>query len=57
MELWHLRPGPDGLTRITRRELGGGTAERIVVEGDAEAVVLERWREWARVVLGYLPNW
>lgn len=58
MELWHLKPGPDGLVRITRRQFGAGVAERIVVEAArAEELVLERWREEHRRVLGYAPSW
>lgn len=57
VELWSLRPGPDGLVRITRRELGEGTAERIVVASGAEELVLERWREEHERVLGYRPTW
>ena len=58
LELWVLRPGPDGLTKILRCDRPGIVAEGFVVESDlAEVTVLALWGEWHREATGYPPPW
>ena len=58
LELYYVRSGPDGLSRITRRYSGGGIAESwLVAAAVAEDDVLDRWAEFHDKVLGYPPCW
>jgi hypothetical protein len=57
LEIYSIKPGPDGLTRVTlgrRAPLVGRAAEH------AEDAVLDEWAESparADRVLGYPPSW
>jgi hypothetical protein len=57
-EIYSIRPGPDGLARITERRLGQPVARSWVVRiEEAEDAVLDEWAELHDAVLGYPPNW
>src|SRR5687767_3559594 len=58
LELMILRPGPDGLTRVTARYLY--SLERrsfLVLTADAENAVLDEWATEHRRRLGFRPTW
>jgi hypothetical protein len=58
LEVFSLKPGPDGLTRVTARRLGEGVRRSWVVPGErAEDAVLDEWAELHDAMLGYPPNW
>jgi hypothetical protein len=52
-----LRTGPDGLTRVITRT-SWDRRESVLVEAyEAELLVLERWEEYHREALGFMPSW
>jgi len=52
-----LRTGPDGLTRVITRT-SWDRRESVLVEAyEAELLVLERWEEFHREALGFMPSW
>src|SRR4030095_16900988 len=54
LEFFSIRPGPDGLSRITRRPERQGIAESWVVDSSAaEEAVLLRWARFHIEVLGF----
>jgi hypothetical protein len=53
-----IRPGPDGLSRITRRPERRGIAESWLEDSAvAEEAVLLRWARFHLDVLGFRPLW
>lgn len=58
LEIYWLRPGPDGLARISVR-IVGETARRswLVRSREAEELILDAWAELHDRVLGFPPNW
>lgn len=58
LEFWSLKPGPDGLTRISVRPSGQGRRASWVVESDeAEQNILKRWAAFHLERVGFLPVW
>lgn len=58
LEFCSIRPGPDGLTRITARRVGEGARRSWVVPtAEAEDAVLDEWAELHDTLLGYPPSW
>ena len=58
LEIFVIRPGPDGLARITARHVGEGARRSWVVPAaEGEEAVLDEWAELHDRVLGYPPNW
>ncbi len=52
-----LRAGPDGLTRVIT-DCSSHECESVLFESfEAELVVLRRWAEFHRRVLGFAPSW
>ena len=57
LEVYSLRPGPDGLARITARFLGEGARRSWVVpSAEAEESVLAEWRKLHRRWLRFWPS-
>jgi hypothetical protein len=58
LEIYSIKRGPDGLTRVTARCLGGGVGRSwVVTSTEAEELILGVWAELHDRVLGYPPNW
>jgi hypothetical protein len=55
LEIYSIRPGPDGLARITERRLSEGVRRSWLEH--AEDAVLDEWAELHDAVLGYPPSW
>jgi hypothetical protein len=57
-ELYSIRPGPDGLARITVRWLGEPVGRSwLVPSAEAEHVVLDEWAQVHDALLGFPPSW
>jgi hypothetical protein len=56
LEIHFLKPGPDGLARITEHRLGEGRSWLVPAQ-HAEDTVLDEWADLHDAVLGYPPNW
>jgi len=58
LEVYSLRPGPDGLTRISARFLGEAAGRSwLVPSSRAEDEVLDEWAALHDAVLGFPPSW
>jgi hypothetical protein len=56
-EFWLKKIGADGLVRITRRPSGEGITGSPVSGNQAERLVLAKWPEFQRSLLGFAPSW
>jgi hypothetical protein len=57
LEICSIKPGPDGLARITARRLDEPVSRSWLVRvADAEDAVLDEWAEFHDAVLGYPPK-
>ena len=52
-----LRTGPDGLTRVIVRSSWSERESILVRASEAEVVVVRRWSEFHKKVLGFPPSW
>ena len=58
LEVYVLRPGPDGLTRVSCRAFGEGVRRSwLVPSADAEELILDEWRELHDALLAFPPGW
>jgi hypothetical protein len=58
LEIYHLQPGPDGITRIKARRFGEGIhRSRVVATSAAEDAILDEWAEEHDRLLGFPPAW
>jgi hypothetical protein len=58
LEPYFIRPGPDGLTRISVRVSGQGQREWwLASTGEAEGDVMKRWAAEHMERLGFMPSW
>ena len=58
LEIYSLRPDPDGFTRVSCITLGEDVCRSWLVPAyEAEDLVLDQWARLHDLLLGYPPNW
>jgi hypothetical protein len=58
LEIYSIKPGPDGLSRVTERRPSAGVHRSWLVPAEhAENTVLDEWAALHDAVPGYPPNW
>jgi hypothetical protein len=57
LEIYTIKPGPVGLSRVTERRPGEGVRRSWLLPAEhAQDAVLDDWAELHDAVLGYPPN-
>jgi hypothetical protein len=52
-----LRTDPDGQTRVITRRSWAERESVLIEAGEAQLLVLRRWKEFHGEVLGFMPSW